>query len=40
MTSFPVIGIPGDVEAAVRKKAETMPGQYASTAQDLARQAQ
>jgi 2-dehydropantoate 2-reductase len=31
------VTIPGDVDAAVRKIAETMPGQYASTAQDLAR---
>ncbi|WP_298212380.1 ketopantoate reductase family protein [Acidovorax sp.] len=29
--------IPGDVEAAVRGIAATMPGQYSSTAQDLAR---
>ena len=29
--------IPGDVDAAVRKIAETEPGQYSSTAQDLAR---
>jgi 2-dehydropantoate 2-reductase len=29
--------IPGDVDAAVRKIAETVPGQYSSTAQDLAR---
>jgi 2-dehydropantoate 2-reductase len=27
----------GDVDAAVRKIAETVPGQYSSTAQDLAR---
>jgi 2-dehydropantoate 2-reductase len=31
------VAIPGDVDAAVRKIAETMAGQYASTAQDLAR---
>jgi 2-dehydropantoate 2-reductase len=31
------VTIPGDVDAAVRKIAETMAGQYASTAQDLAR---
>jgi len=31
------VTIPGDVDAAVRKIAETIPGQYASTAQDLAR---
>jgi 2-dehydropantoate 2-reductase len=31
------VTIPGDVDAAVRKIADTMPGQYASTAQDLAR---
>ena len=29
--------LPGDVDAAVRGIAETMPGQYSSTAQDLAR---
>ncbi len=29
--------IPGDVDAAVRGIAETMPGQYSSTAQDVAR---
>jgi len=29
--------VPGDVEAAVRRIAETMPGQYSSTAQDLMR---
>jgi 2-dehydropantoate 2-reductase len=29
--------LPGDVEAGVRKIAETAPGQYSSTAQDLAR---
>lgn len=29
--------VPGDVDAAVRGIAETMPGQYSSTAQDLAR---
>jgi hypothetical protein len=32
--------IPGDVDVAVRKIAETAAGQYASTAQYLARQAQ
>jgi 2-dehydropantoate 2-reductase len=31
------VTIPGDVDAAVRKIAETMAGQHASTAQDLAR---
>ena len=31
------VTIPGDVDSAVRKIAETMAGQYASTAQDLAR---
>jgi 2-dehydropantoate 2-reductase len=31
------VTIPGDIDAAVRKIAETMPGQYSSTAQDLAR---
>jgi 2-dehydropantoate 2-reductase len=31
------VTIPGDVDAAVRKIAETAAGQYASTAQDLAR---
>ena len=31
------VRIPGDVDAAVRKIAETVPGQYSSTAQDLAR---
>jgi 2-dehydropantoate 2-reductase len=31
------VTIPGDVDAAVREIAETMPGQYSSTAQDLAR---
>ncbi len=31
------VTLPGDVDAAVRKIAETAPGQYASTAQDLAR---
>jgi 2-dehydropantoate 2-reductase len=31
------VTIPGDVDAAVRKIAETVPGQYSSTAQDLAR---
>ena len=31
------VTIPGDVEAAVRRIAETMPNQYSSTAQDLAR---
>jgi 2-dehydropantoate 2-reductase len=29
--------IPGDVELAVRRIAETMPTQYSSTAQDMAR---
>ena len=29
--------LPGDVDEAVRKIAETVPGQYSSTAQDLAR---
>ena len=31
------VDLPGDVEAAVRKIAETIPAQYSSTAQDLAR---
>jgi 2-dehydropantoate 2-reductase len=31
------VTIPGDVDKAVRMIAETMPGQYSSTAQDLAR---
>jgi 2-dehydropantoate 2-reductase len=31
------VHIPGDVQAAVRRIAETMPGQVSSTAQDLAR---
>ena len=31
------VTIPGDIDAAVRKIAETAAGQYASTAQDLAR---
>ena len=31
------VRIAGDVDAAVRKIAETVPGQYSSTAQDLAR---
>jgi 2-dehydropantoate 2-reductase len=31
------VRIPGDVDEAVRKIAETVPGQYSSTAQDLAR---
>jgi 2-dehydropantoate 2-reductase len=31
------VEIPGDLHAAVRKIGETMPGQYSSTAQDLAR---
>jgi 2-dehydropantoate 2-reductase len=31
------VAVPGDVEAAVRRIAETMPGQCSSTAQDLAR---
>jgi len=31
------VTIPGDVDAAVRRIAETVPGQYSSTAQDLAR---
>jgi 2-dehydropantoate 2-reductase len=31
------VNVPGDVEAAVRKIAETMPGQFSSTAQDIAR---
>ena len=29
--------IPGDVDLAVRRIAETVPGQYSSTAQDLSR---
>ncbi len=31
------VTVPGDVDAAVRKIAETMPAQFSSTAQDLAR---
>jgi len=31
------VNIPGDVAAAVRRIAETMPTQYSSTAQDLMR---
>jgi len=31
------VAIPGDIQAAVRGIAATMPGQYSSTAQDLAR---
>lgn len=31
------VQMPGDVDAAVRTIAQTMPGQYSSTAQDLAR---
>ena len=31
------VTIPGDVDAAVREIAETVPGQYSSTAQDLSR---
>ena len=31
------VQVPGDVDAAVRKIAETMPSQFSSTAQDLAR---
>jgi 2-dehydropantoate 2-reductase len=31
------ISIPGDVDLAVRRIAETVPGQYSSTAQDLSR---
>ena len=31
------VTIPGDVDAAIRKIAETVPSQYSSTAQDLAR---
>jgi len=31
------VTLPGDVDATVRKIAETVPGQYSSTAQDLAR---
>ena len=31
------VTIPGDIDAAVRNIAATMPGQYSSTAQDLAR---
>ena len=32
------VNIPGDMHEAVRRIAQTMPGQYSSTAQDLARQ--
>ncbi len=31
------VQVPGDVDAAIRKIAETMPSQFSSTAQDLAR---
>ena len=31
------VTVPGDVDAAIRKIVETMPGQFSSTAQDLAR---
>jgi 2-dehydropantoate 2-reductase len=31
------VNVPGDVDAAVRRIVESMPGQYSSTAQDLAR---
>ena len=31
------VQVPGDVDAAIRKIAESMPGQFSSTAQDLAR---
>lgn len=31
------VTVPGDVDAAVRRIAQTMPGQYSSTAQDLMR---
>ncbi|PXW28481.1 ketopantoate reductase family protein [Paraburkholderia caballeronis] len=31
------VTLPGDVDAAVKRIAETMPGQFSSTAQDLAR---
>ncbi len=31
------VTVPGDAHAAVRKLVESMPGQYSSTAQDLAR---
>lgn len=31
------VTVPGDVDAAVRRIAESMPGQFSSTAQDLAR---
>jgi 2-dehydropantoate 2-reductase len=31
------VTIPGDIDAAVRRIAETVPAQYSSTAQDLAR---
>jgi 2-dehydropantoate 2-reductase len=31
------VKIPGDIDAAIRKIAESVPGQYSSTAQDLAR---
>jgi len=32
------VKVPGDMHEAVRRIAQTMPGQYSSTAQDLARQ--
>jgi 2-dehydropantoate 2-reductase len=32
------VQVPGDMQEAVRRIAQTMPGQYSSTAQDLARQ--
>jgi 2-dehydropantoate 2-reductase len=31
------VRVPGDMHATTRRIAETMPGQYSSTAQDLAR---
>ena len=31
------VQVPGDVHAAMRKLADSMPSQYSSTAQDLAR---
>jgi 2-dehydropantoate 2-reductase len=31
------VDVPGDMQQAVRRIAETMPGQFSSTAQDLSR---
>ena len=37
VASLPGSSVPGDTREAVRRIARTMPGQYSSTAQDLAR---